>query len=229
MSHLPSNENSQLPVVSSSLASSNVEDLDIDGTGYSPCCSWATPRTLIASLSLLCVVSVCTAAYFAGAYHAQKASNTYSASELGTDFPILNATAAVSSDKFSMATGATSEDAEGLFVLDHNSGLLQCNVIYPRMGRFMARFQANVADALGSGGKGGEYMMVTGNANFPRSSTTPAAPSVVYVMDTGTGNYACYGIPFNRVLVSSGRPQEGALVLISSGSANPVIDRDNLR
>jgi hypothetical protein len=48
-------------------------------------------------------------------------------------------------------------------------------------------------------------------------------------MDTTTGNYACYGIPFNSVFVNAGRPQQGALVLISTGSANPVIDRDNLR
>ena len=54
-----------------------------------------------------------------------------------------------------MATGEVSDDAEGLFVLDHNSGLLQCSVVYPRSGQFMARFQVNVAEALGSRGQKG--------------------------------------------------------------------------
>lgn len=228
MSYLPHNENQQLPQLS-------IDDVQVqDAARSTACCSWVTPRNLIGTLSLLCLVSICSAAYFAGAYHAQKSSSTFSATEVtadafAADFPILNASAAVNGDEYSMATGPVSEDSEGLFVLDHNSGLLQCNVIYPRIGRFMARFQVNVADALGSVGKDGKYLMVTGNANFPRSSSTPAAPSLVYVMNSENGNYACFGIPFNRVLVSSGTPQSGTLILISSGSANPVMDRDTLR
>jgi len=170
-------------------------------------------------LAITALASVAIAAYLFG----------QSTSRPSVTFSPIEATAAVTSEKFSMATGPVSEDAEGLFLLDHNSGLLQCNVIYPRVGRFMASFSAQVGEALGAGGKGGQYMMMTGLAEFRQSSATPAAPSVVYVLDTATGNYACYGIPFNRVLVNSNRPQQGTLQLIASGTANPVITRDPSR
>ncbi len=148
---------------------------------------------------------------------------------LNMPFPLIDATAAVSSDKFSMATGMVGDQAEGLFVLDHNSGLLQCSVLYPRLGKFMALFTANVGEALATGGKGGKYMMVTGLADFPQSNRFPAAASVIYVLDTATGNYACYGIPFNRTAMNSGQPQQGVLRLVATGTANPVMDRDSLR
>lgn len=150
-------------------------------------------------------------------------------SPLLEDLPLINATGAVTSEKFSMATGNVSDEAEGLFVLDHNSGLLQCTVIYPRSGQFMARFSINVAETLGTGAKGGKYLMVTGRTNFPRASNRPAAATVVYVMDSTTGNYACYGIPFDHTAVPRNQPQQGLLVLIGAGSANPLVDRDDLR
>ena len=143
--------------------------------------------------------------------------------------PIANATAAVSSEQFSIATGPVSDDAEALFLLDHDTGLLQCRVLYPRMGQFLGSFQVNVAESLGTGGSGGSYLMLTGNANLPRSSNRPAAGVVVYVLDTESGNFVAYGIPFNSSFVPSGRPQQGVLVPLATGSASGVIDRDALR
>ena len=87
----------------------------------------------------------------------------------------------------------------------------------------------NVAEALGTGAKGGQYLMLTGRVQFPRASNRPAASTVVYVMDSATGNYACYGIPFDHTAVARNQPQQGLMVLIATGSANPVIDRDDLR
>ena len=159
----------------------------------------------------------------------EAARSRANANQFSGGFPFIGATASATSEKYSIATGDISEDSEGLFVLDHNSGLLQCSVIYPRVGQFMASFSTNVAEALGTGGKGGEYIMVTGHVEFPRASNRPAASTVAYVMDTATGNYACYGIPFDHTLVARNQPQQGLMVLISTGSANPVIDRDKLR
>ena len=187
----------------------------------SVCCP-GMMKFAFSAMAILTVVSITAAAYFAGLSQSESPNNF-------ANLPILEANSAVTSESFSMASGAVSEDADGLFVLDHNSGLLQCNVIYPRVGRFMAQFTINVADAIGASGKGGKYMMLTGRADFPRASNRPAAQTVVYVIDTATGNYACYGVPFDRVALNSNRPQQGALVWIASGTANPVIDRDNLR
>ena len=173
----------------------------------------------VALLVATTIAATAAAGFFAGRATQQSPS---------VEFPLIEATAAVSSEKFSMSTGMISDRAEGLFVLDHNSGLLQCSVIYPRLGRFLGLFTVNVGEALATGGKGGRYMMVTGLADFPSSSSHPAASSVIYVLDTATGNYACYGIPFDRVKMNANRAQQGSRVLISTGTANPVIDRDDL-
>ncbi len=177
------------------------------------------------SLTAIALLGICSAAYVMGRSH----GNSQPVDRWEHALPLINASAAVSSDRYSLATGDVSDEAEGLFVLDHNSGLLQCSVIYPRRGQFLAKFSINVAEALGTGAKGGQYMMVTGRAQFPRASNRPAASTLVYVMDSATGNYACYGIPFDHTMVPRNLPQQGVLVLIATGSANPVIDRDNLR
>ncbi|WP_148080242.1 hypothetical protein [Roseimaritima ulvae] len=142
----------------------------------------------------------------------------------------IDATAGVSGDSFSVATGSVGKSAEGFFMLDHDTGLLQCDVLYPRMGRFGAKFAINVKDALPAGAKGGDYLMVTGFADFPGGSNQPIAPgAVVYVMDGGTGAYACYAVPFDRAAENAGRPQQNALVLLGKGEARQVIERDTLR
>ena len=185
------------------------------------CCD--LQRAGIAFLAVVTLISVGIASYFAG-------RNQSPLNQELSELPLLNAAAAVSGEKYSIATGIVSEEADGFFVLDHNSGLLQCNVIYPRTGgKFMARFSTNVNEAVGTGAKGGKYMMLTGRAQFPRASNNPAAATVVYVMDTATGNYACFGIPYDRVVANANRPQQGAMRLLTTGTANPVIDRDNLR
>ena len=188
------------------------------------CCRFNKALTsgfAVAGLTVITVVATTAAGYFAGrASEAEARQDKF--------FPPIEASAAVSSEKFSMATGFITDRAEGLFVLDHNSGLLQCSVIYPRLGKFLGLYTANVGEALSTGGKGGRYMMVTGLVDFPSSNNRPAASSCIYVLDTATGNYACYGIPFDRVKMNANRAQQGALVLISTGTANPVIDRDAL-
>ncbi|MDM4014923.1 hypothetical protein [Roseiconus lacunae] len=190
-------------------------------------------RKWIAFFATTTLLSSFAAAYFAGqsqALHDHHASQppVNSADSSKWNLPALNATAAVTSEKFSMATGLISSDAEGLFVLDHNSGLLQCSVVYPRLGKFLGLFTVNVQDVLGSG-KGTGYMMATGLVDAPSSNNNPVASSVIYVLNTSTGMYACYYIPFNRTFLNSGKPQQGSLVLLSTGSADPVIDRDSQR
>lgn len=147
----------------------------------------------------------------------------------GAPLLALDATASATGEDYSMATGLVSDEAEGVFVLDHTSGLLQCNVLYPRAGQFGAAFQCNVKEALGGAGKNGKYLMVTGTAQFPGGSNRPNANCVVYVLDQNTGAYACYAIPFTKSMVNSGAPQMGVLVPIAVGQARTALDRDALR
>lgn len=190
----------------------------------SSCCS--LQKFAMPVLSTITIIAVCAAVFYAG-----RASQIESLHENAFHtLPLVNASASANvAEKYSIATGQVSEDSEGFFVLDHNSGLLQCNVIYPRTGRFMAQFSVNVGDALGTTGKGGDYIIVTGSANFPRASNRPIAPTIVYVLDAKSGNYACYGIPFDRQAGTANRAQQRDMFLINTGSASAVPDRDKLR
>ncbi|TWU62814.1 MULTISPECIES: hypothetical protein [Crateriforma] len=184
-------------------------------------CCGGLRRLWFAGAALVAVAGV-GAAFFAGR---QSQSATVDLNSL----PLIDATAAVASEDYSIATGPISDRAEGLFVLDHNSGLLQCHVIYPRLNQFMASFTANVNDALGTGGKGGKYIMVTGAANFQGSANQRLAPSVLYVLDTSTGNFVCFAVPFSQAMQNSRKPQTGTLIPLANGGASLVPDRDRLR
>lgn len=188
-------------------------------------------RQVVPILVTLTAVSILAAAYFAGQAQVLRESHVAAfenSNPLGMKLPTLDASAAVTSEKFSMATGLVSTQAEGLFVLDHNSGLLQCSIMYPRLGQFRGLFMVNVHDALGTG-KGAQYMMTTGIVDMPQSTNNPIATSVVYVLNVSTGAYACYYIPFSRSLMNSNKPQQGGLILLATGSADPVFDRDSGR
>lgn len=208
------------PATASSPAAADA-GLPLAAAAPTRCCGLGKVTAVCVAVAVMATV---VAAYFVGRANAPEPTAT-----LASQLPPIDATGAVSSEQFSMATGLVTDEAEGLFVLDHNSGLLQCSVIYPRAGRFLARFTANVSDAFPAGGKGGQYIMTTGSVDFPRASNRPVGSCVVYVLDTATGRYACYGVPFDRSAMNTGRPQQGALPLLATGSANPIMDRDSLR
>jgi hypothetical protein len=140
---------------------------------------------------------------------------------------LIDAAGGVTSDEFSMSTGMVGNQAEGLFILDHASGLLQCAVLYPRAGTFGAIYQANVQQQLASGGRNSKYLLITGTANFPGGGNQGLGPtSVAYVLDSSTGAFAAYAVPFDRTMANSNNPQQGALMPIASGQARGVAARD---
>lgn len=218
-----------------------LETVGVDSEPSGTCCPWLSrfsPTGMaVGLLASLTVIATLAAVFFAGVASEARSASQTSTGKISSgagqftleDLPVAHAAAAVTSERFSMAIGPVSDQSEGLFVLDHNSGLLQCTVIYPRLGQFLASFTVNVAETLGTQAKGGGYMMATGIADFPRNSNRPVGMSVIYVLDTTTGVYGCYGVPFDRIAMNANRPQQGSLVLIGQGSANPVIDRDDLR
>ena len=217
---LPTTELEETTLSSGSIRSDSERPLCC---GMMRCCGggkWFLGLLLIAGITGAAVV-----AFFVGRSSALGGSNAPLSMDAFT-LPAIDATAAVASDNFAIATGHVAGEVEGLFVLDNNTGLLQCAVIYPRIGRFAANFTANVGDALASRGKGSKYLMVTGIADFRQASNNPMGQSVVYVLDSSTGNYACYAIPFSRVMMNANQPQTGPLQLIAVGNASPVIDRD---
>ena len=213
-----STEIDELPVVDAA-----AESLDGSrcGSPVACCAGWKAAMVVMA---LVTAGGIAAAGYFAGV--ASKARND---SVAAFPFPMpssIDATAAVSSDKFSIATGVISEEAEGFFVLDHNSGILQCSVFYPRVGQFMATYTANVSELIGAGAKGGSYIMVTGQADLTRGGRGAAmAPTLVYVLNTTTGNYGVLSVPFDRQAAVTGRPQTGVMIPVGTGTASVIPTR----
>jgi len=136
---------------------------------------------------------------------------------------LLRASTSNSGKTMSMATGPIDE-SEGLFILDYLTGELNCFVINPRSGgKFNAQFRTNVVQHLGVEKGTPDYVMVTGNMDFLRGAAqSRPANCVVYVADARTGNFAAFGLEWNRTLAAAARPQAGALVLLDVGKARSV-------
>ncbi len=140
------------------------------------------------------------------------------------DGKVLQAAAGDSSDKFALATGQISDSAEGVFMLDGLTGDLQCLVPYTRTGAFGGIFKTNVFNDLKiQGTKTPRFIMVTGKANF--SGNARPGNCIVYIVDASTGNYAAYGVPWNRQMETTGLPQQGQLIGLKAGSARNIMIR----
>jgi hypothetical protein len=140
----------------------------------------------------------------------------------------LHAAAAVQNEAYAMATGPIDEDVEGLFILNALTGDLQCSVMSIRTGRFAGLFRTNVLNDLGlDPAKRPSYLMTTGQIAFPRGpGAARPAFSIVYVLDTTSGNFAAYGLPWRRDMANTGRPQAGPLTLQDVGQGPTAVIRE---
>ncbi|MFO1063877.1 MAG: hypothetical protein U0892_08450 [Pirellulales bacterium] len=134
------------------------------------------------------------------------------------DLLLRNVSTAAAGSNMAVATGQISDEAEGVFFLDFTTGDLQCLVYYPRLGAFGARYYTNVQNQLPSGGRGSNYLLVTGNAIGNRgTSNVRAANCLVYVTDVTSGNFAAYVVPWNKTAESSAQAQGGPLLFAGGG------------
>lgn len=179
------------------------------------------------TMACVSIVSLAAAGFFAGISSAGRADRQFDANAFPFPMPkTIDAVGSVSSEKYSIATGVISEEAEGFFVLDHNSGIVQCSVFYPRVGKFMASYTGNAGELVGAGGKGGSYLMVTGQADMTRGGRPGTlAPTLLYVLNTASGNYGVFSIPFDRQALAQGRPQQGLMIPMGTGTAAVVPTR----
>ncbi len=132
----------------------------------------------------------------------------------------LNADSAVKGKTISMATGAVSEGVEGLYVLDHASGNLQCWILNPRTGAVGGIFQTNILQDLPTDKPGaGDYVMVTGAFIFraPVANNMSPSASICYVADESTGNVVGYSFNFNRQALTRGTMQSGVMAAVCAG------------
>ncbi len=141
----------------------------------------------------------------------------------------LKAGTAARGKTMSMATGLIDGNVEGLFILDHLTGNLQCWLLNARTGAVGGIFRANVAQALATDKAGDpDYIMTTGNFfwNGGNAGNSLPAQSIVYVCDGTSGNVVGYSITYNKQSVLRGVAQAGTLNLVCQGSARDVVTRD---
>ena len=130
---------------------------------------------------------------------------------------LLRATATHGGNNIAVCTAWIDDDSEGFFALDYNTGDLKCWVYYPRQGGFGGLFMTNVQPILGMS-KNPEYLLVSGGA-VPSSvgGNVRPASSLVYVVDTKSGFFAAYTIPWNRTMESSSAMQGGQIIFVGGG------------
>ncbi|MHC2069039.1 hypothetical protein ACYFX5_16335 [Bremerella sp. T1] len=149
-------------------------------------------------------------------------------SDNAVEIPV-NATASTWSETMCAATGRVDEEMEGLFTLDALTGDLQCSVLNGRTTKFGGLFRTNVLQDIGAdASKKPSFMILTGFASFPgQGGNTRPGDCVVYVIDSTTGRFAVYGVPWQRSVAARGAPQQGALILLDTGTARNVMIRDS--
>jgi hypothetical protein len=133
----------------------------------------------------------------------------------------LHAGTAARGKSVSMATGSIDGNVEGLFILNHASGELQCWVLSPRTGAVGGIYRANVPADMGND-KGGEadYVMATGGFFFTGNKGGNVAPgqSVCYVADTKSGKVVGYGLQYDQQGIRRGVMQSGLLQAVCNGT-----------
>jgi len=141
----------------------------------------------------------------------------------------VQATASTWSESLCAATGPIDEEVEELYTLDAVTGDLQCAVLNPRTTLFAGVFRTNVlADLQIDATKKPNYLLLTGQVTFTgQSGNTRPGNSVVYVIDSTSGRFAAYGVPWQRALSTRGQMQTGQLRVLDSGTARNVMIRDS--
>ncbi|MEQ8791362.1 MAG: hypothetical protein RIC55_34185 [Pirellulaceae bacterium] len=162
-------------------------------------------------------------AFAVATYHADSTN-----SQIQLDDLLLHASASHGENSLTLATGSIDEEAEGLFILDHVTGDLQCWVPSARSpGTYSGQFKNNVLSDLGvEGDKAPQLVMVTGAIAF-RGTTSAARPAgtIVWVGDANTGNVAGYSIVWNRSMASASKFQSGPLVRVFTGKGRTAAIR----
>ena len=135
----------------------------------------------------------------------------------------VHAATSAGNDSFSVATGQIDENVEGLFLLDGLTGDLTCNVISIFNGKFFARMHRNVLNDLDlDDDKNTRLLLVTGMWSF-RSQSGQMRPSdsLIYVVDSSSGNYAVYAVPWNKLVSNKGRQgwHIDEIILLDKGSS----------
>ena len=119
----------------------------------------------------------------------------------------------------SVATGWVTDEVEGIFVLDHLTGNLQCWVMNSRSGEVGGVFRGNITAALGlQANADPDYVIATGRFDFSnfRQGNFKYANCICYVGESSAGKILAYSFTYDPTVGARGLPQLGELNLIAT-------------
>ncbi len=144
-----------------------------------------------------------------------------------THFIGVQATATARNDSFSAATGSIDENVEGLFLLDPLTGQLSCYILNPYKLAFTMVYRYNkVLEDLGmQKEKGARLLLLTGLVDYKlKSGTEKPSQAVAYVVDSASGNFAAYAVPWKKSIITTSqkKPHIGSLRLLHKGQSRNI-------
>lgn len=129
----------------------------------------------------------------------------------------LQADSASGGKTISMATGPITNEVEGLFILDHLTGVLQCWLLNPRTGAVGGIYAADVNTVLGLDKGDPDFVMTTGKFYIKSQGNLKMADSIVYVGEGSTGKVAGFSLAYDKGGIQRGIVQKGELTVVCAG------------
>lgn len=119
----------------------------------------------------------------------------------------------------SVATGYITDTVEGIFVLDHVTGNLQCWVLNSRSGEIGGIFKGNITEALGIQAKNdADFVMATGRFDFTnfRKGNLRYASCICYIGESSAGKIIGYSFLYDPSTGARGELQTGDLEIVTT-------------
>ncbi len=129
----------------------------------------------------------------------------------------LAADSASGGKTISMATGSVTPDVDGLFILDHLTGGLQCWLLNPRTGNVGGIYVADVNRVLGLDKGDPDFVMSTGAFFFRTGGNRKLANTICYVGEGKSGKVAGFSLTYDKMGIQQGAVQQGELTVVASG------------
>lgn len=175
-------------------------------------------RVLIASTLAACLVAgLMVVGIFVGVWVTQ---NSFAHPTSDTASPLqLMADSASRGKNVSMATGLVDDGNEGLYILDHLNGNLQCWVLNTRTNEVGGIYRTNVLEALPGIKAGGDldFVLTTGYFDFNNRGNQVPAKSIAYVAEGKSGAVIGFSFQFDKTAIQRGMVQEGVLEIVCKG------------
>jgi hypothetical protein len=151
------------------------------------------------------------------AVNAEQAALQAQFEEMQRTVPLrLAADSAAGGKTISVATGSITAELDGVFILDHLTGGLQCWILNSD-GGVGGIYVADVGLALGLDKGDPDFVMATGDFFVRSGGNRKIANTICYVGEGKSGKMAGFGLTYDKAGVQRGAVQQGELNMVCSG------------